>query len=41
MSIILENVKNLQSHDKGKTFKTIYNNLEKIGYFIKYKIQFY
>jgi DNA (cytosine-5)-methyltransferase 1 len=36
--IILENVKNLQSHDKGDTFKVIYNNLVKLGYHIKYKI---
>lgn len=36
--IILENVKNLQSHDKGKTFSTIKENIEKIGYCIKYKI---
>lgn len=36
--IILENVKNLTSHDKGKTFETIKENLEKIGYKIKYDI---
>lgn len=34
--IFLENVKNLKSHDKGKTFKIIVENLEKIGYFINY-----
>ena len=45
---ILENVKNLQSHDEGKTFKTITENLEGIegspsahapsGYRLKYKV---
>ena len=36
--VILENVKNLQSHDKGNTFKTIYDNLTKLNYYIKYKV---
>lgn len=36
--IILENVKNLLSHDKGNTFKIIKDNLENIGYHIKYDI---
>jgi len=36
--VILENVKNLQSHDHGKTFKIIIENLEKLDYHIKYKI---
>ena len=36
--VILENVKNLKSHDKGNTFKIIQNKLEEIGYHIKYKI---
>jgi DNA (cytosine-5)-methyltransferase 1 len=36
--VILENVKNLQSHDNGNTFKIIIDNLEKIGYHIKHKI---
>jgi DNA (cytosine-5)-methyltransferase 1 len=36
--VILENVKNLQSHDNGKTFKTIIENLEKLDYYIKYSI---
>jgi DNA (cytosine-5)-methyltransferase 1 len=36
--IILENVKNLVSHDEGNTFKTIRENLEKRGYNIKYKV---
>jgi DNA (cytosine-5)-methyltransferase 1 len=36
--IILENVKNLTSHDKGNTFNIIKKELEKNGYHIKYKI---
>jgi DNA (cytosine-5)-methyltransferase 1 len=36
--IILENVKNLTSHDKAKTFNTIKSELEKKGYKIKYKV---
>lgn len=29
---VLENVKNLKSHDKGKTFKVIMNSLDELGY---------
>jgi len=36
--VILENVKNLLSHDNKKTFNTIKENLEKRGYFICYKV---
>lgn len=36
--VILENVKNLQSHDSGKTFKIIIENLEKLDYYIKFSI---
>lgn len=36
--VILENVKNLQSHDDGKTFKIIIDSLEKLNYYIKYSI---
>ena len=36
--VILENVKNLQSHDDGKTFKVIIENLEKLNYHIQYSI---
>jgi len=36
--IILENVKNLQSHDHGKTFDTIINKLTELNYYIKYSI---
>jgi DNA (cytosine-5)-methyltransferase 1 len=30
--LFLENVKNLQSHDKGRTWKTIYDALTELGY---------
>ncbi len=36
--VFLENVKNLLSHDKGKTFKKILSILEEMGYFVKYKV---
>ena len=36
--IVLENVKNLKSHDKGKTYKIIEENLTKLGYNIYSKI---
>lgn len=36
--VILENVKNLVSHDGGKTFKTVTSNLTKRGYYIKYNV---
>ena len=36
--IILENVKNLTSHDKGKTFKVIEKNLKDVGYHLKYSV---
>jgi len=36
--IILENVKNLKSHDKGKTYKIIEKSLQKLGYYIKTSI---
>lgn len=32
LAIMLENVKNLKSHDKGKTFKVIMNTLDELGY---------
>jgi DNA (cytosine-5)-methyltransferase 1 len=38
-AILLENVKNLKSHDKGRTFEVIKNTLEKdLGYKIFYKV---
>ena len=36
--VILENVKNLQSHDNGKTFATIIDNLIALQYYIKHSI---
>lgn len=36
--IILENVKNLTSHDKKNTFKVVKKELETLGYNLKYKI---
>jgi len=32
---LLENVKNLQGHDKGNTFKIIEKTLKKLGYYLK------
>lgn len=36
--VILENVKNLTSHDKGNTFRVIEFELIKLGYHIKYQV---
>jgi DNA (cytosine-5)-methyltransferase 1 len=36
--VILENVKNILSHDNGETFNTIKCNLENKGYYIRYKV---
>lgn len=36
--IFLENVKNLISHDEGRTFETIINELKKRHYYIKYSV---
>jgi len=35
---LLENVKNLKSHDSGKTFEVIEKTLEDLGYFVKSKV---
>lgn len=37
-AFLLENVKNLKSHDKGRTFKIIFETLDKLGYHVKEKI---
>lgn len=37
-AFMLENVKNLISHDKGNTFKVIKSTLEELGYSIYYKV---
>lgn len=34
-AFLLENVKNLKSHDNGKTYKIIKTTLEDLGYFVK------
>jgi len=36
--LLLENVKNLQGHDSGRTFGVIYSTLKDLGYNISYKI---
>lgn len=36
--LFLENVKNLEKHNNGNTFKVILNELYKRGYFVKYKV---
>ena len=36
--IMLENVKNLVSHDNGNTFEVILNTLKELGYHIKYSV---
>ena len=37
-AFLLENVKNLKSHDKGKTFATIIKHLEALGYFVHHQV---
>lgn len=37
-AFLLENVKQLVSHDKGRTFKVILERLESLGYFVHYKV---
>lgn len=37
-AFMLENVKNLCSHDKGKTFKVIMESLNELGYEVFYKV---
>ncbi|MBI4994732.1 DNA cytosine methyltransferase [Candidatus Peregrinibacteria bacterium] len=37
-AFLLENVKQLVSHDKGRTFKIILEKLENLGYFVHYKV---
>lgn len=37
-AILLENVKNLESHDHGNTFKVIKETLEGLGYFVHHKV---
>jgi DNA-cytosine methyltransferase len=37
-AFLLENVKNLQSHDKGRTFQIIKQTLSNLGYYIYYQV---
>ena len=37
-AFMLENVKNLKSHDKGRTFRAIVKHLEDLGYFVHHTI---
>jgi DNA (cytosine-5)-methyltransferase 1 len=37
-AFLLENVKNLQSHDKGRTFQIIKRTLDDLGYYIHYQV---
>lgn len=37
-AFLLENVKQLTTHDNGRTFKVILEHLEKLGYFVHYKV---
>lgn len=37
-AVLLENVKNLASHDEGKTFSVIKSNLEALGYKVFFKV---
>lgn len=36
--IMLENVKQLIGHDKGRTFKVILDHLHRLGYYVKWKV---
>lgn len=36
--VFLENVRNLEDHDNGKTFLVIYNTLAQFGYGVRYKV---
>jgi DNA (cytosine-5)-methyltransferase 1 len=37
-AVFLENVKNLRSHDEGRTFEVIQKTLEELGYVVFYKV---
>lgn len=37
-AFLLENVKQLVGHDKGRTFSVILDRLDKLGYFVHYKV---
>ncbi|MFW5886776.1 MAG: DNA (cytosine-5-)-methyltransferase [Bacteroidota bacterium] len=37
-AFMLENVKNLVAHDKGRTFEVIYNTLDELGYTVHFRV---
>lgn len=37
-AFLLENVKQLRTHDKGRTLKVILSHIEELGYYVKYDI---
>lgn len=37
-AFLLENVKNITSHDKGQTFKVILGELQRLGYFVSHRV---
>jgi DNA (cytosine-5)-methyltransferase 1 len=37
-AFMLENVKNLVAHDKGRTFEVIYNTLDELGYSVHFRV---
>ncbi len=37
-AFMLENVKNLVAHDKGRTFEVIFNTLDKLGYSVHFRV---
>lgn len=37
-AFLLENVKQLQSHDRGRTLKVILNHIDSLNYYVKYEI---
>lgn len=37
-AFLLENVKNLQSHDRGRTFEVIHRSLDELGYDISWRV---
>lgn len=38
LAFFLENVKNLENHDSGRTFKIIKERLSELGYYLKYSV---
>ena len=38
IAFLLENVKNLKSHDKGRTFRIICETLDELGYYYDYRV---